>query len=245
MEPEDPHRACKSQQLAPIQSIHSHLILSSTATSTKRSLPCIKISSAFIVFPTRSTCPDHLIFLYLFTLTVLSEDYTLWSTSLCNFLWSFVTFSLRSIRCLPLFSKHPESMFFLNLSYFHLIILLYSSFTVICCGRRQHITLRRDYKLNLTLSGQWSVVPLAITFTFRGCDSAVYMVLTMFYKNTIIPRKARSPANGILISKNCQLIKVVNWSIIWHRSINRRITIQNSKGRSAYEVWNMECYETQ
>ena len=91
---------------SPIQSIYPHttswrsiLILS---TYLRLGLPSVLFPSCFptktlytpLSSPIRATCPAHLILLDFFTRTLLSEQYKIFSSSLCNLLHSPVTSSL-------------------------------------------------------------------------------------------------------------------------------------------------------
>jgi len=105
MEPESssPHATCPYPELAPasphthIPKIHPNIILPSTPGSPQCS-PSLRFPHRNPVhtspLPIYATFPAHLILLYFITHTILSEEYRLFSSSLCHFLHSPVTSSL-------------------------------------------------------------------------------------------------------------------------------------------------------
>ena len=77
-----------------------------------------KILYTSLLYPIRATCPAHLILLDFITRTVLDEEYSSLSSSLCNFLHSFVTLSPLGPNILlnTLFSNTLSLRSFLNVS---------------------------------------------------------------------------------------------------------------------------------
>jgi len=91
-------------QLDPVHTPTSHFlkIYLNIILPSKPASPCGLLPSGFptktlytpVLCPIRATCPAHLILLYFITRTILGEEYTSLSSSLCSFLHSPVTSSL-------------------------------------------------------------------------------------------------------------------------------------------------------
>ena len=89
--------------------LSSHLRLNLPSNLFRSGFPT-KILYTSLPYLIRDTCPAHLILLDLITRTILGEQYTLLSYSLCSFLHSLVTSLLLGLNILlrTLLSKHPQ-----------------------------------------------------------------------------------------------------------------------------------------